>query len=162
MGVREFAATRLDGQIAAFMRTLNSLHPWIRTRLPKNFARALDVRCGQVELLAALASDFDQVSRLDSDAEMRSTASRRCAGLRNVAVSESSIENIRRQHDLVTMIATRHHLDVERAIFRVRDLLRPSGRFPCVGLAPPVSPIYHLWDAVSLATNQFIGYVKIA
>lgn len=151
------------------MRTLNSrhpwshndaFHPWIRTRLPEQRARALDVGCGQGELLAALASDFDQVIGLDTDAEMRSTASRRCAGLRNVAVSERPFEDIRGQFDLVTMIATLHHLDVERALLRSRDLLRPGGKFLCVGLAPPVSLIDHFWDLASIATNPLIGFVR--
>lgn len=62
--------------------------------------------------------------------------------------------------DLVTMVAVLHHLDVEAALRRVGALLRPGGKFLCVGLAPPVSPIDHAWELASIVTNPFIGYVR--
>lgn len=62
--------------------------------------------------------------------------------------------------DLVTMAAVLHHLDVVEALQEVRRVLRPGGRFLCVGLARPQSVTDHAWDLASMLTNPLIGYVR--
>lgn len=169
MAIRQRAAQRFNGRLAEQMRRFNArhpwshndaFHPWICTRLPQRREHALDVGCGHGELLATLAAHFDQVTGLDTDEQMRSVAESRYAGLPNVSVCADSFDHIRGPFDAVTMIAVLHHLDVENALLRVRELVRPGGKFLCVGLAPPVSPLDHLWDAASIATNPLIGFVR--
>jgi SAM-dependent methyltransferase len=58
------------------------------------------------------------------------------------------------------MIAVRHHLDAEAALRTVARLLAPGGRFLAVALARPESVPDLLWEAVWIATNPLIGYVK--
>lgn len=169
VGIRQFAAGRFGGRLAEEMRRLNgrhpwshndAFHPWIRSRLPQRREHALDVGCGRGDLLAGLAADFDHVTGIDTDLQMRSVAARRCAGLSNVSVRADSFDHIDGPFDVVTMIAVLHHLDVEAALRRVRELVRPGGKFLYVGLAPAVSPIDHLWDLASIATNPLIGIVR--
>jgi ubiquinone/menaquinone biosynthesis C-methylase UbiE len=151
------------------MRDLNARHPWshndhfhswIVTRLPSQRHRAIDVGCGRGELLAVLATQFDQVHGIDSDAQMREAATARCAGLTNVSVNAETLADVAGQVDVVTLVAVLHHLEVEQALGEIRRILAPGGRFLCVGLARPASPTDHAWDIASLVTNPVIGYVK--
>jgi SAM-dependent methyltransferase len=135
-------------------------HPWILTRLPVQRDRALDVGCGRGELLALLASQFEDVRGIDIDNTMREAASSRCAGLTNVTVEATPLDKVAGPVDVVTMVAVLHHLDAEKALSDVRRLLAPGGRFLSVGLAPPATLTDHAWDLASMVTNPAIGYVK--
>jgi cyclopropane fatty-acyl-phospholipid synthase-like methyltransferase len=135
-------------------------HPWIVTRLPEQRHRALDVGCGRGELLAVLAPQFEDVRGVDVDTTMREAAAARCAGLANVTVDATPLNEVTGPVDLVTMVAVLHHLDIEKTLLDVRRLLTPGGRFLTVGLARPASLTDHAWDLASMVTNPAIGYVK--
>ena len=138
----------------------DAFHPWIATQLPAQRGEAVDVGCGRGELLALLAEHFSHVRGIDADAEMRSASRSRTAGLPNVTVERTALEDLAPGFDLVTMIAVLHHLDLEPALQHVRRLLNPGGRFLCVGLARPQSLADHAWDVASMVTNPIIGYVR--
>jgi len=117
------------------MARLNARHPWshndhfhgwILRRLPAQRGQALDVGCGQGELLASLASSFDEVVGIDTDPAMRAAASARCRGLPSVRVSGTPLSELDGPFDVVTMVAVLHHLDVEAALHDVRRLLAPA------------------------------------
>jgi len=157
------------GRLADAMRHLNNrhpwshndaFHPWIATQLPTRRGSALDVGCGRGELLAVLAQHFDRVRGIDIDPEMRQASARRCAGLSNVSVDATGIDDLPPGIDLITMVAVLHHLDLDRALERVHQLLNPGGRFLCVGLARPDSLADYAWDLASMVTNPVIGYVR--
>jgi SAM-dependent methyltransferase len=135
-------------------------HGWILANLPKQRGTALDVGCGQGELIAALSPHFKTVHGNDSDATMRQRAAARCAGLPNVTIAEEDWTTAAGPYDLVTMVAVLHHLDLVEALQQVHRVLAPGGRFLVVGLAPPRSAVDHLWDLASIVTNPLIGYVK--
>ena len=151
------------------MRDLNARHPWshndhfhgwILANLPERRYVAVDVGCGRGELLARLSPHFDEVWGADIDSAMRQSATSRCAGLPNVAITEDSWTDLANAVDLFTMIAVLHHLDAATALRKVASLLAPGGLFLAVGLAPPRSLVDHAWDLASMVTNPMIGYVK--
>ncbi len=169
MDIRNAARSRFGGWASEAMRRANARHPWshndafhswIGTRLPSRPVRALDVGCGRGELIALLAERFDQVEGLDVDPAMREASASRCAGLPHVSVSGLDLADVPAGADLVTMIATLHHLELDSALTQVRRILSPGGRFLCVGLARPVSVVDHVWDVASMVTNPVIGYVR--
>lgn len=96
----------------------------------------------------------------DVDQAMREQAARRCAGLPNVTITGDAWTDSEETFDLVTMIASLHHLDVAEALHQVRQRLSPGGRFLAVGLAQPRTVPDHAWDVASMLTNPIIGYVK--
>lgn len=63
-------------------------------------------------------------------------------------------------YDVVTMVAVLHHLDLEDALARARDLLAPGGRLLVVGLARVASPRDVAVDVVSAVLNPLVGMVK--
>lgn len=138
----------------------DAFHPWIVTQLPARRIRAVDVGCGRGELLAVLADHIEQVHGIDTDPGMRRASRARCAGLANVTVDGTVLDDVPSGADLVTMIAVLHHLDLEPALEQVRRILGPGGRFLCVGLARPQSVADHVWDVASMATNPVIGYIR--
>ncbi|MFE5776129.1 class I SAM-dependent methyltransferase [Brachybacterium sp. NPDC056505] len=169
MGLRDHLDSRLGTAASRAMHDLNARHPWshndhfhswILHELPERRRAALDVGCGRGGLLAELAPWFDRVEGIDRDAGMREAAARRTADVPQVDVLDTRLEDLEGPFDLITMIAVLHHLDLEQALTRVRDLLAPGGRFLCVGLAPPASVRDHAWDMASMVTNPLIGAVK--
>ncbi|KLI09844.1 ubiquinone biosynthesis protein [Mycolicibacterium conceptionense] len=135
-------------------------HGWILGNLPARRDTAVDIGCGQGDLVARLAAQFGHVRGTDADAGMRAEASRRCAGLANVTIDDSQLDQLDGPVDLITMVAVLHHLDVERALVDVKRLLAPGGRFLVVGLAAPVSIRDNAWDLASAVSNPFIGLIK--
>lgn len=150
------------------MAKLNARHPWshndyflgwILANLPEPCTDALDVGCGRGGLAAALAPHVERVIGNDVDETMRVEASRRCAGLANVTITDGHWADGDEDLDLVTMVAVLHHLDVAEALAQVHQRLRPGGRFLAVGLAPPITARDYAWDVASVVTNPIIGYV---
>jgi SAM-dependent methyltransferase len=169
MALREWTRTFAGGSLSAGMARLNARHPWshndhfhgwILANLPAQRRAALDVGCGQGELLAALSPHFTTAHGNDVDETMRQQAASRCSGLPNTTIHEGDWADVPGPFDLVTMVAVLHHLDVGAALHQIRRLLAPGGRFLAVGLAPPRSGVDHLWDLASIVTNPVIGYVK--
>jgi len=168
MDLRRAAQDRIGGWAVGTIHRLNNrhpwshndaFHPWITLRLPPQRQEALDVGCGRGELLALLAEHFEHVHGVDADADMREASSTRCAGLANVTVDATALDDMPAGVDLVTMIAVLHHLELTAALENVRRILNPGGRFLCVGLARPESAIDQAWDLASMITNPIIGYV---
>ncbi|GAA4402003.1 class I SAM-dependent methyltransferase [Tsukamurella soli] len=133
-------------------------HRWILANLPARRCAALEVGCGQGELAATLAARFARVDAADADPAMRAATARRCAGL-PVTVLEG-FAAARGPYDLITMVASLHHLDTPQALAQCTDLLAPGGRLLVVGLARPTSPRDIAWFTASVLANPIIGFAK--
>lgn len=115
-------------------------HPWILRNLPSGRKCAVDVGCGQGKLLVALAPHFEHVTGTDVDEAMLAEASQRTEALPNVAVTSTQLADLSPGLDLVCMVVVLHHLDVEQALWRIRELLVPGMRrcrTPCRRVSPP-------------------------
>lgn len=135
-------------------------HSWILNNLPSRRARAADIGCGQGGLVTKLAGHFDHVDGVDTDREMRETASRATGSVDNVSIRGVQLAHLHGPFDLITMVAALHHLDTDHALTEVQRLLAPGGKFMVVGLAPPVSTVDHAWDIASVVVNPLIGLWK--
>ncbi|GAA0037254.1 class I SAM-dependent methyltransferase [Brevibacterium metallidurans] len=140
-------------------------HPWILANLPARRRGAIELGCGQGDLLAQLAGEFRQVHGTDTSAQMRADARVRCAGLDNVVVDDAQLRDLGPETepeplDLVTMIAALHHVDADETLAEAARLLSPGGRLLVVGLALSATPRDYLWEGISAATNPVIGIAK--
>lgn len=169
MQARNALRAGVGARAATAMRALNArhpwshndaFHPWIVARLPTGRDEALDVGCGRGELLALLGEHFATAHGTDTDHDMRQASAARCAGLPNVTVDSTPLERMPEGKDVVTMVAVLHHLDLTSALRQVDRVLKPGGRFLCVGLARPTSAVDQVWDVASMLTNPVIGFVK--
>ena len=108
--------------------------------VPQGCRRALDAGCGHGGLVQELASHCEAVTGLDVDAGVIRSAS-------ELAGSRSAVEFVRGDvmthpfaegsFDVITAVASLHHLPLAPALERFRALLRPGGVLAVVGLYRP-------------------------
>ncbi|WP_246955686.1 class I SAM-dependent methyltransferase [Brachybacterium sp. Marseille-Q7125] len=154
---------------------LNARHPWdhnahfrhwIERHLPAAPQRILDVGCGRGDLVAALAERSCEVVGLDPDPGMVTQARRRTHTLTNVRILQGSLaehtasSEHHGRYDVVTMVASVHHMTLDEALESARKLLAPGGRLLVVTLVHPASRLDHAWDILNALTNPLIGLVK--
>jgi SAM-dependent methyltransferase len=126
-------------------------HPELVRAAARLGGDVLDVGCGEGLLVERLAAVSRSVTGIDPDAGAVARARERGipgADLRVAGLDDFDPEG--RWFDLVTVVATLHHLPLEPALTRLRALVRPGGELRVVGLARNVSPADMLWSAVTL------------
>jgi SAM-dependent methyltransferase len=120
----------------------NHYHGAILKTVPPGCEHALDVGCGQGALTRRLRSIVPHVTGVDRDERSielaRSHPQARdieyvLGDFRTDAFEPGSL-------DLVTSVASLHHMDGEEALTRMADLLRPGGVLAVIGLARIGSP----------------------
>jgi len=58
-------------------------------------------------------------------------------------------------YDLVTMVATLHHMDRQTGLARARDLLRPKGKLVVIGVSANKTPTDYAFFALVLPVVDF-------
>lgn len=110
-------------------------HAVVVDAVPAGCARALDVGCGVGRLAATLADRCEEVVAIDADASTlaRARASNLKPNLWFVA-GDVMTHDFGGAFDFVASIATLHHLPLEPALERFKQLLRPGGTLAVIGL----------------------------
>lgn len=129
-------------------------HHVILSAVPLGCRRALDVGCGEGTLTRELRQVVPCVVGIDSDpASVAAAKSHPAAGdVRYLGGDALSYPFEPRSFELVTAVASLHHMDAELGIRRLGELLRPRGVLAVVGLArsaPRDLPI----DAAAVVPN---------
>ncbi|OZM72288.1 SAM-dependent methyltransferase [Amycolatopsis antarctica] len=112
-------------------------HPRIVTAARRLGGTALDIGCGDGLLAARLAEVCEHVVGVEPDATAMDRARVRLGHRPGVTLHHGSFPAWPpdgERYDLVTLVATLHHLDTATALTRARDLLRPGGELFVVGL----------------------------
>ncbi|MCK9795860.1 class I SAM-dependent methyltransferase [Isoptericola sp. 4D.3] len=137
-------------------------HGWIVRRLPLRRRRALDVGCGTGTLVHRLRRAGATVVGLDADAAMSEVSAARFAGDPGVSVRHGRFEDVPADgsFDVVTMVASLHHMDLEAALRHAAGVLAPGGRLLAVGLARIGAPRDLAVDLCSSFLNPVVGLVK--
>ncbi len=107
--------------------------------MPPNCRLALDVGCGRGEL----AGRATQVIAIDADAESLSFANVASAANPNVTFLKANFLTHPFQSesfDFISMVATLHHMDLNSALARLQQLLKPGGVLAIVGLCRRANP----------------------
>jgi 2-polyprenyl-3-methyl-5-hydroxy-6-metoxy-1,4-benzoquinol methylase len=133
-------------------------HRTLLRRVPDRCDRALDVGCGDGVFARCLASKSSAVVAVDIDARQVQTARRACADLGNVSVLHGDFLTADLGYetfDVVTALASLHHLPVETAIDKMCRLLRPGGRLIVLGLWTDNRTVLdHLLNTAAGVTNK--------
>lgn len=137
-------------------------HGWVLRRLPRRRRRALDVGCGLGTLVGRLRASGATVVGLDVDEPMVEATRARFAGDTGVTARHGRFEDVPADgsFDVVTMVASLHHMDLEPALRHAAGVLAPGGRLLVVGLARIGAPRDLAVDLVSSFTNPVVGMVK--
>jgi 2-polyprenyl-3-methyl-5-hydroxy-6-metoxy-1,4-benzoquinol methylase len=103
----------------------------------------LDVGCGEGLLVQRLASVSATVTGIDPDRAAIARARQRTSGLANVTLEAAGFVDYpakQASFDVVTFVASLHHLAMVPAIRKARSLLRPGGELLVVGLSANKTP----------------------
>ncbi|MGA2835254.1 MAG: methyltransferase domain-containing protein [Acidimicrobiales bacterium] len=122
----------------------------------------LDVGCGEGLLVERLAAVSRSVTGVDRDERAIRQARVRTAGLTNANVLVADFMEMEadpESYDLVIFVAVLHHLDLDAALRRARELLRPGGRLVVVGLSANRSVGDLLRSAVLLPVIRLMGTI---
>ncbi|MFF5209493.1 class I SAM-dependent methyltransferase [Streptosporangium sp. NPDC000396] len=137
-------------------------HPMILRAVPDGCRRALDVGCGEGILARELRRTVRHVSAIDLDEPSIELARRHDAA--------SDIEYLLgdflthpfepASFDVITSVATLHHMDAAVALDRMRRLLRPGGTLVVVGVARSRLPADLPYEAAAVFGNLLYKTTK--
>ena len=159
------------GFLATIAR-MNAAHPWSHNDAYAGFilrqARAVrrgggdtavDVGCGTGNLLSALSEIFPHAIGIEPDADTAATAARRFSG-NGIRIDRRTFgPEPPGAYDLITFVASLHHMPLRTALEDARAALRPGGRIVIVGVARETSKDV-LRSGASLLLNPLVGLIR--
>lgn len=137
-------------------------HRWILRRLPRRFDSALDVGSGSGDLARLLASRAGAVHGIDVDPAILARARELTAPTAPVtfSVGDALKEVPPGPYDVISCVATIHHMPFSDALTHFRQHLAPGGTLVVVGLSRRQSRSDHLIDAVAIPSNVAMAWIK--
>lgn len=115
----------------------NHYHNYLLGQLPVGVERALDVGCGQGFFAARLAQMAAHVDAVDVDRAILDEAIRLHSSVANVNFHLGDFVALQwpsNYYDIVTSIASLHHMDPHKALEEMKRVLRPGGCLAILGL----------------------------
>lgn len=124
-------------------------HQELLRAVPEGAAVALDVGCGIGDFARRLARRVNRVIAVDSHAPSieRARSSSSGEGVEYVLADFMEHPWPSGGFDVVTAIASLHHLDTEAGLARMAELVKPGGMLGVIGLARSTTPVDLLYDA---------------
>jgi 2-polyprenyl-3-methyl-5-hydroxy-6-metoxy-1,4-benzoquinol methylase len=138
---------------AVYWNHNTAYHPWLLRLAARQRGDVLDVGCGDGLLAQRLAPVSRSVTAIDPDPAAIRRAADRLAGFETVDLSNTaflSFDPSGRRFDLITFVASLHHMPLRPTLERARDLLRPSGLIAVVGLSANKTARDWMWSAMCL------------
>lgn len=105
-------------------------HPWILDQVPAGARTALDIGCGDGLLARKLATRCDAVLGVDIDDTVLTTA----PAAPRVHLEHGDFRALDDTFDVVTAVATLHHVPLREGVTALRELVAPGGTLAVVGL----------------------------
>ena len=137
-------------------------HRWILRQLPTRFDRALDVGSGAGDLARLLSSRASEVIGIDSDSVIVAQAQQMTPTDTPVTfvVADAMTEIPEGPYDVITCVATIHHLPFAEALSDLKRLLAPGGSLVIVGLSRAETRVDYLLGVTSVPLNAAMGWLK--
>jgi 2-polyprenyl-3-methyl-5-hydroxy-6-metoxy-1,4-benzoquinol methylase len=126
-------------------------HPWLLSVAAEHRGDVLDIGCGDGLLAQRLAAVSRSVTGIDPDPAAITRAADRLASHRHVTVSQQGFQDFRageRRFDLITLVATLHHMDLRASFVKARDMLNPTGEIAVVGCPTNKTVRDWVWSAM--------------
>lgn len=126
-------------------------HPWLVAIAAEHRGNVLDIGCGDGLLAQRLAPVSRSVTGIDTDPAAIARAADRLAPLRHVTVSQADFQDYQagaRRFDLITFVASLHHMDLRASLVKARDLLTPTGEIAAVGCSANKTVRDWVWSAM--------------
>ena len=120
--------------------------------------RALDVGCGRGEFAIRLRARATHVDAIDIDSSSIASArvNTSAGGIHFLCEDFLRADLPENAYDVITAIASLHHMNLETALNRVSQLLRRGGFFVALGLHKDATPLDYLLGGTSLLLDLAI------
>ncbi|MFI6704755.1 class I SAM-dependent methyltransferase [Streptomyces sp. NPDC050509] len=137
-------------------------HPWILRQLPRRFGSALDIGSGTGDLARLLATRAGTVHGIDSDPRITARARELTPAATPVTFTTADAPTgiPGASYDVITCVATIHHLPFADALSAFRRHLAPGGTLVVLGLSRPTTPGDHLLGTVAAPLNAATGWFR--
>jgi len=137
-------------------------HRVILDAVPSGATRALDVGSGEGLLAQELRSTVPEVVAIDRDVpSIQQARDRRGAGGVQFIVGDFlEYPFPAGSFDLIASVAAIHHMEMEAALRRMKELLRPGGTLVVVGLARSRRPADFFVDAAGVIVHRLHRLTK--
>jgi 2-polyprenyl-3-methyl-5-hydroxy-6-metoxy-1,4-benzoquinol methylase len=126
-------------------------HPWLVRIASEHRGDVLDVGCGDGLLAQRLAPVSRSVTGIDPDPEAIGPAADRLASHGHVTISHGEFQDYQpgaHRFDLITFVASLHHMDLRASLVKARDLLTPTGEIAVVGCSANKTVRDWVWSAM--------------
>ncbi len=125
-------------------------HAWLIDIAARRHGDVLDVGCGDGLLVQRLAAVSRSVVGVDGDAEVVRRARDRLRFVGNASVRPVRFESLDAEgaYDVITFVASLHHLPLRETLDRARHLLAPEGELAVVGLSANKNVADWTWAAL--------------
>ena len=113
-------------------------HPWLLDIAGRIRGDVLDVGCGEGLFAQRLAPVSTSVTAIDPDPDAVRRTRERVGSLPQVTVQHSTFDDFdagSRRYDLITFVASLHHMELRSSLLKARELLTPAGQIAVVGLS---------------------------
>lgn len=133
-------------------------HPWLLDIAARRPGDVLDVGCGDGLLAQRLTGVCRSVTAIDPDPSAVERTRQRLGTLPDVTVHLTTFDDFdpgSRRYDLITFVASLHHVDTRTTLARTRDLLSPGGTIAVVGLSANKTIRDWIWSAACLPAVRF-------
>jgi len=163
--------TPLPQQLLRALDRFNAAHPWdhnahyhrwILRQLPERFDSALDIGSGSGDLARLLATRANTVRGIDADPAIVSQARTLTPPAAPVtfAVADAPAGIPAASYDVITCVATIHHVPFTEALTVFRRHLAPGGTLVVLGLFRAQTAGDRLLDAAAGPLNAATGWLK--
>jgi SAM-dependent methyltransferase len=135
-------------------------HDYLLRQLPPRFDRALDVGCGAGAFARLLAGHARTVDAIDLSPVMiaqAEAASPQPPNIRWIEADALAPALDPERYEVITAIASVHHMPLDDALRRFRDLLKPGGVLAILGLYHPVTASDYALSAFATIANPIVG-----
>lgn len=122
-------------------------HDYLLAQLPPAFELALDVGCGTGTFARRLAARARRVDAIDLSREMIAKAAATAPQPDNITWIQGDVLGLDTPtagYDVVTAIASLHHMHPDLALARLSDLVCPGGVLAILGLYRPATITDHM------------------
>ncbi|WP_414546564.1 class I SAM-dependent methyltransferase [Nostoc sp. CCY0012] len=130
-------------------------HSYLLHQIPRRVHRTLDVGCGLGFFTWKLAKQSEVVDALDVDSAVLAEASilNPAANISYLKADFLVADLPEADYDVIVLIATLHHMDIEAALKKIKLLLRPSGKLLILGLYQEKSLLDYAYSTISIPLN---------
>lgn len=130
-------------------------HSYLLRQIPKKVYRALDIGCGLGLFALKLAERTEVVDALDVDSAILVEASNRntAPNISYLHADFLTADLPEAAYKVIVSIASLHHMDLEAALRKMKQLLHPSGKLLILGLYQEMTALDYAYSAISVPLN---------